>query len=851
MKIQTISCLIALLSVAACGSVKSSAKGDIGDPCDSENQCRDGLDCIGNICTDPSSCRDDQIPCGGTCCDADTQECVAGSCMLRCASGVRCGPDHACCDPGDLCIGDVCCPPSRACGDTCCMPDEQCSGGECIACAMPLCNGQCCGEGELCHAGVCCATDAICGTECCGADEVCEFESCHRDCRDLVRCGEAEECCRPDEVCYLGECIEPGDPCDDPYDCPPDQYCDLETGRCMPRGETEECEYHPPTGEFNPQLGWEWTASTVLPDWNQVMMAPMVANLSDDNGDTLVDENDIPDIVFITFRAGSYNTDSVLRAISGDGSGEIFTVSDPSYRVKGGASIAIADIDSDGLPEIMTCKDVSGQSYGPLIVFNNDGSFKWQTSDPRVYCASTAPSVGDVDNDGSPEILIRYTLLDNGGNVLWSGPSSSDLWNADCFSTMANIDDEPGLEIIGGNIAIDGDGTVLWHDTDLYDGYPAVADLDMDGDPEVVVVSSLIAPGGDWDTRNHWIYARELDEFGTIMWGPFDMNQGIPTPSGAGGGGPPTIADFDGDTLPEVAAAGGYGYVVFEGESGDPVWFMETTDLSSRVTGSSVFDFEGDGAAEVVYSDEHNLRIYRGIDGMVLLESCNTSGTLWEYPVIVDVDNDEHAEIVVANNNYRFSLCDDGVTPSSSGIKVFEDTMDNWIKTRRIWNQHTYHVTNIEEDGSVPVFEEENWTVDGLNNFRQNVQPEGLFNAPDLVPGDLLAERSLCPAGIRLTARIVNQGTASAPPAIPVSFYEGNPSGDHAIIETVYTSRRLYPGESEVLTVDFSLEPGHEFDLYTFFIIVDSDGDATGIVHECREGNNTSEPFNGFCENIG
>jgi hypothetical protein len=834
-------------ALCACGGGKSG--GDVGDSCTVPEDCRDGLDCVGNVCTDPGVCSADQTPCGSVCCDPG-EDCVAGACLPACPSGVRCGAEQGCCDVGETCVGGVCCPMSRACGDVCCNPDEQCSAGECIACLTPLCNGQCCGEGELCHAGQCCSVDSICGVECCGPDEVCEFESCHRDCGDLVRCGETEECCSADQVCYLGECITPGDPCDDPYDCPPDQYCDLETGRCMPRGETEECEYHPPTGEFTPHLGWQWTASTTLPEWNQVMMTPMVANLSDDNGDGLVDEEDIPDIVFITFRGGSYNSDCVLRAISGDGSGELFTVADAAYRVKGGASVAIADLDDDGLPEILTCKDVTGQNYGPLIVFNHDGTFKWETTDPRVTCASTAPSVGDVDHDGSPEILIRYTLLDNEGTVLWHGPSGSDLWNADCFTTMADIDDEPGLEIIGGNIAIDGDGTILWQDASLGDGYPAVADLDSDGDPEVVVVSSLIAPGGDWNTRGHWIYARELDGFGTLLWGPFDINQGVDTPSGAGGGGPPTIADFDGDTLPEIAAAGGYGYVVFEAESGDPKWFMETTDLSSRVTGSSVFDFEGDGAAEVVYNDEHNLRIYRGIDGTVLMEECNTSGTLWEYPVIVDVDNDEHAEIVVANNNYAYGLCDDG-SPSHSGIKVFEDALDNWVKTRRIWNQHTYHVTNIEEDGSVPVTETENWTADGLNNFRQNVQPEGLFNAPDLVPGDLMAARSLCPSGIRLTARIVNQGTASAPPGIPVSFYEGDPLGESSLIETVVTSRRLYPGESEVLSVDFPLPAGHEFDLYTFFVIVDSDEAGTGIVHECREENNTSEPFDGFCENIG
>lgn len=57
-------------------------------------------------------------------------------------------------------------------------------------------------------------------------------------------------------------------------------------------------------------------------------------------------------------------------------------------------------------------------------------------------------------------------------------------------------------------------------------------------------------------------------------------------------------------------AWGGYG--VFSGKSlmdpavpngGVQLWFKTTHDCSSAVTGSSVFDFNGDGKAEVIYSD--------------------------------------------------------------------------------------------------------------------------------------------------------------------------------------------------------------------------------------------------------
>ena len=35
-------------------------------------------------------------------------------------------------------------------------------------------------------------------------------------------------------------------------------------------------------------------------------------------------------------------------------------------------------------------------------------------------------------------------------------------------------------------------------------------------------------------------------------------------------------------------------------------------------------------------------------------------------------------------------------------VAVYEDAQKRWIPTRRIWNQHAYHVTNVREDGTHP-----------------------------------------------------------------------------------------------------------------------------------------------------
>jgi hypothetical protein len=56
-------------------------------------------------------------------------------------------------------------------------------------------------------------------------------------------------------------------------------------------------------------------------------------------------------------------------------------------------------------------------------------------------------------------------------------------------------------------------------------------------------------------------------------------------------------------------------------------------------------------------------------------------------------------------------------------VQVIRDEQDRWVPTRRIWNQHTYHVSNVREDGVIPVLEPKSWLE--TNTFRTNVQMEG------------------------------------------------------------------------------------------------------------------------------
>src|SRR4029079_1767879 len=70
--------------------------------------------------------------------------------------------------------------------------------------------------------------------------------------------------------------------------------------------------------------------------------------------------------------------------------------------------------------------------------------------------------------------------------------------------------------------------------------------------------------------------------------------------------------------------------------------------------------------------------------------------------------------IVVSSDRFlRNTLVD-------TGVYVLEDVANKWTRTRRIWNQHSYHVTNVNEDGTIPRVETPHWLAPGLNGFRMN-----------------------------------------------------------------------------------------------------------------------------------
>jgi len=452
------------------------------------------------------------------------------------------------------------------------------------------------------------------------------------------------------------------------------------------------CRSEAPADSFDPEIQWIWQGP---PEWTYSWLSPRVANLTDDNGDGAIDLCDTPDVVIVAFMNGGGFHEGRIFVLDGATGVEHFSI---PHLVHNTCELAIGDIDADGLPEIVSCTNWGGGAVGYwLRAFEHDGTPKWEGDHPWKEFPvgfGTSIALADLDNDGDVEVLANDVVADHEGKTLWATGEATTPHSA---TAAADLDGDGDLEVILGRTAYHHDGTP-YYSTAIGPGYPQIADLDDDPQPEVLI------------TNADGISLLEHD--GTIKYSNLK-------PTGDGGGPntwnrPATIHDFDGDGVAEFALSSQNHYTVYRGDA-SIVWTADVDDFTGIAAGTA-FDFLGDGVAEAMYADEHTMFVFDGA-GAPLLQIPRSSVTVIEYPVVADIDNDGSAEIVVVS--------DYGKDPNmiSPTVQVIRDKDDRWIQARRIWNQHTYHVTNVREDSTIPQFEPPSWQH--LNTYRTNAQIEG------------------------------------------------------------------------------------------------------------------------------
>jgi hypothetical protein len=568
------------------------------------------------------------------------------------------------------------------------------------------------------------------------------------------------------------------------------------------------CTYASSSSAFNPVIEWEMPTFVDYAHHDHIVMTPVVGQLTDDNGDGDIDDDDTPDIVVVSNpRTGNGGT---LRAISGDGtsvhsSTYSYTWDSDTYFFYRWSGAAIADVDNDGEAEILAIAyhRTDGCFLGAWDV---DGNVEWVYTGHSLGCRNHAPAVADLDGDGDVEVIAGHVIVNGAdGSLRGAGTGGrgyySSYSNSGYHSFGVDLDGDGVQEVLAGSSVYDADGAELCS-TGYTDGYPAAADLDGDGYGEFVV------------SGNGYVRVFEDDCTYIAGWSVY----------GGGYGGPPTIADFDGDGTPEIAVAGMYYYTVYESD-GTVLWAnSDITDVSSHSTGSSVFDFDGDGAAEVVYADEEALWVFDGASGTTILEdTTHRSGTINEYPVIADVDGDGKAEIVIANDN------------QAVGLYVLGDANDEWVSARMVWNQHAYSITNINDDLSVPAAPDSNWP--DFNSFRQGAPSSAdAQGAGNVYPVAYDACQAACGDDVEVLVQIANDGVIRADDALVLGIYGEDSGGTRTRIDGSLFAVDVDSGQ---LTAPYSFTfAASEVALYSTLVAVVDDEEAS---NECDEGDNEAE----------
>jgi hypothetical protein len=756
--------------------------------------------------------------------------------------------------------------------------------------------------------------------------------------------------CSPGSFCYANTCVQDQPACATDNDCQNDTYCDTATKKCLPYGvgggktSNPDCASIVPIGTFAPAVHCEFDkapAGDPFPTYLNVLATVAVAPFGAGEKPSMV-------VPFYGGVDGSSEQNGILRVLSGTDCSQVAqlggTAASPTY-VSASSTVSIGDLDGDGKPEIVAYSKPGGTA-GSVTAFKRDAAGAWtvlweaKNADGtpwRVPAGAhewAGPSIHDLDDDGKPEVLREAYVFDATGKLLAGPPAGfSEGYGVGQFPVVADLDGDGNVEMVNGQgIWRFSKSTKQWTTVvasipNGFAGLTAIADFGtdsvdgtLDGKAEIAVVF-----GGK-------VVVESMS--GVVVWGPITL-------PGSAGGGPPTIADFDGDGQPEIAVAGSDSYNVIDpdcvaasvrsggkcatGAINGVLWSKKSQDHSSNITGSSVFDFDADGVAEAIYADECFARIYSGDTGDVIFSQYMSSCTWYENPVVADVNLDDRAELIVGSNlncgatatsgvtcgagevvypdtarpavgvDAVFSglrckaagdcvsgVCDSGFcrctadaqcctdkddakcmevgficmpaptgTPGTgktcraahphgrSGVRVYKDFADRWVRSRPIWNQHAYSITNVNDDGTIPKTSAwvSNWkhTAPKYNDFRKNTPG----TADPLKSPDLTAKGSqqVCTGGkLTLSVQVCNRGASKAADNYTVTFEEGTPPTAGPVICTAKTTMPLDVGACQTLSCDWTTPPQTSAAAKDVTIVVD----AEGHVRQCNKDNKKS-----------
>lgn len=334
------------------------------------------------------------------------------------------------------------------------------------------------------------------------------------------------------------------------------------------------------------EMAWNVQFGSGLPEVNTVAMANLVGN---GNLEIVAGTSN-------NSSNGGTPDDPTHNLYAYQANGTVLTGFPTQYRRAGiWGFVGLADINDDGYAEIFT-----GRDHSFLHAYNAQGSpFQRWPASARVYNSQhdglfmeftrDAPSIGDINNNGSFEIIIGGKVRDPDqnraviGSAVWvlqsSGRREPGWYNAKLGGTpvytdfpptqspaLADLNEDGDLEIIVGLLdgtmrAYHPDGNLMWtynfaQGQRLFASEPVIGDVTGDG--RLDVIFGTYSPDGSADNLARLI---GLSATGQPLPGfPLTLNsEGGASKKGLRAA--PTLADLDGDCLVEIVAGSQAGVI--------------------------------------------------------------------------------------------------------------------------------------------------------------------------------------------------------------------------------------------------------------------------------------------------
>jgi FG-GAP-like repeat/FG-GAP repeat len=374
-------------------------------------------------------------------------------------------------------------------------------------------------------------------------------------------------------------------------------------------------------------------------------LSPLALAVADLNGDGK------PDVVVSNQWADDTDTNSNVSVLLNDGTGKFPT---PVSNLTGGFypdSIAIADVNRDGKPDLVVANSSVGSDGGlgnvGVLLGKGDGTFQAAATYASGGYGAAAVAVADVNGDGKLDVVVANC----------SGSSS------DCTGSAGDVG------VLLGNGSGSFQTAVTYTSGSNYPFAVAVADVNGDGRPDVVAANCSSANCGQGagyagvliNQSTPWLVyaslAQQVDYFGEgssdfTVWRPstgtlysqdYSDKTTLAKKWGANGD-IPVIGDYDGDGKTDIAVwrpSNGTWYYI-QSSNGQQIARAWGANGDIPVPG----DYDGDGKTD--------LAVFRPSNGTwYILQSSNgqqvarTWGANGDIPVPGDYDGDGKTDVAV------------------------------------------------------------------------------------------------------------------------------------------------------------------------------------------------------------